>query len=125
MENKGTGYAVIKSALNQAHMPEPEAVDTISAFALTMRKSDWAIYRDANPIEREVRNAKDRLILELLEKEGALKPSEIANRLAMPRSTVTRRVGNLHQRGLVERLGAPNSPQVQYVRTRLERRWGS
>lgn len=36
LKTKEAGYAVIRHALSQAHMPE--AVDTILAFALTMRK---------------------------------------------------------------------------------------
>lgn len=120
MENRG-GCSVIKSAPPQAHMPELEAVDAILAFAAYDAKNDWAICRDTNPAEMVVRNVKDGSILELLEKEGTLKPSKLASRLAIHRSTATRSIGNPHQKALARRLGALNSPHC----IRLERRQGS
>lgn len=46
-------------------------------------------------MEIKIRNPRDRLILNLLEKEGALAPGEIAKRLDIPRLTITRRIGGL------------------------------
>ena len=84
-----------------------------------MRKASTSapMHRDCSPKARlfpdrpgaliEVRNHKDKLVLDLFEEEKALVPGEIARRLDIPRSMITRRIADLYRQGLVECLRDP------------------
>lgn len=116
VENKGTGYAMIKAVLAQAHMPEPEALDQLSAFSLTMRKQSRMADRMCDDDYLSPASDVDESILEWLGKTGPAKAVEVADAFGMSRSTASRRLRSLCGRGLVERLGAPNSPHLAYRR---------
>lgn len=118
VENKGTGYAMIKSSLSQAHMPEPEAVDTVSTFVLTMRKHRWDVERQHNEDMPSFIDETDGRILTWLEETGPSKATCVADAVGVSQSTASRRLRRLCNEGYVERIGATNSPHLRYRRVK-------
>lgn len=114
VENKGTGYAIIRNALEQAGMDAPETTDTISAFAFTMRKRTWRYAeKESDEIDWTLSRT-DRKIIDWLKDVEVVKAVEVAEVVGVSRSTASRRLKVLCDRGLVERLGSVNSPQLRY-----------
>ena len=136
-ENRGTGYRIIQSALREAGMPDPVPRDSINFFTLTMRRREddlggaascgelssreGAAARDVR--DREGRSGKagagdmpasQARILEQVRRCGPLRMQDIAERAGVSRTTATKGVRALIERGILAPTDAKYSPHQRY-----------
>lgn len=103
-ENRGTGFKLMNLELERNHMDAPIIRDSIAMFSLEFRRRTHALQSGS---------IRDEIASFVAENEPC-SASEIAERLDIPRSTVTYRLRKLVNDGVLERIGAKRSSAQQY-----------
>lgn len=121
-ENRGTGYALIESELASHDMPKAEVIDRPSLFQIVLRRSESENQKTcqaAPASSRMVRtNKTEDAVISVLEELGDARTSEIAEHSGLPRSTASRALKQLMQKGLVAvSPGATTNPTRRYTLT--------
>lgn len=122
-ENRGTGYRAIVRELAQAGMPAPKPEDLISYFRITFVAKDEG--RTEQPVARATPttaqlvglsygDAEQRRIVEAVRELGSASITELAQRLSVPRSTLSKRVARLVERGVLKPTQPGSSPKQRY-----------
>ena len=133
VENKGTGFYQIRTALDQAGMEPPAAYDHISTFQLLIyKKQPQAADAEEGCISSEVAlgadsaegvaawlgagrpSAVEYAVIELLGEEETVRAEDVVRRTGKSRATVNRLLNRLISQGLVERIGGHRGPGVAY-----------
>lgn len=110
VENKGTGFMTIESALEKALMPPPKVQNSLTFFSLTMEKRRAAAER---PLERSWKNLREAILLEL-ERGASLSAQELSDMSSVPRSSINYHLRALVREGIIEPLEAAKSPRQRY-----------
>lgn len=121
-ENRGTGYALIEAELASHDMPKAEVIDRPSLFQIVLRRSESENQKTcqaAPASSRMVRtNKSEDAVISALEELGDARTSEIAEHSGLPRSTASRALKQLMQKGLVAvSPGATTNPTRRYTLT--------
>lgn len=124
-ENRGTGFALIRSELAASGMPGPEVTDRPSLFQIVMRRrgAGDAAEAGAVPGARPHQDVvgfpgTEGAVISALGELGPARTSEIAERSGLGRSTVAKVLRQLLQRGMVSVTpGAATSPTRRYMLT--------
>ena len=106
VENRGTGFHLIRQELEQAGLQQPELQNSIAMFSLVMRITPQV--SSASNCE-----AHDTL-LEALARVPSASAAELAEKTGLARSTITYRLRKLEAQGIVERIGETRSPKQRY-----------
>lgn len=110
IENRGTGLQQIKLELEEALMPEAELKDFVSAFQITFFKRRLSMEERDNKLWINFETA----LLSELKKKGSMTVAEIMESSGLSRNTVSTKLRNLKQRGLIENTERPKSPKQRY-----------
>lgn len=110
VENRGSGYPTINRELEQALMPAPIAKSTLDEFVLIMRHRRMADQEDRSYTKENVKTA----ILGYIADRESVSTSELAKASGMSVKTVRRYLSALMEEGIVEGIGAANSPKRRY-----------
>lgn len=105
-ENRGTGIAVIQSALADALMPRAEIQTSITHFTIVFRR------RKVAPLERHG-TAIDRVLAQLEQHETA-STTELVASTKLSRSAITKALNELVASGQVEHTEPLRSPKQRY-----------
>ncbi len=110
IENRGSGLQQIRLELKEALMPEAELKDYVSAFQITFFKR--RLFQD----ERDNKlwsNFEADLITEL-EHKGSMSIADIMSNSGLSRNTVSTKLRELKNRGVIETTERPRSPKQRY-----------
>lgn len=110
VENRGSGYPTINQELADALMPAPVALSALSEFELTFR------HRRMTDVESKTyskRNVEDAIIAHLVEKDSA-SASELSRASGIGVKTMRGYISRLLEEGVIEAIGAKNSPKRRY-----------
>lgn len=110
VENRGTGYAIIRGSLADALMDPPISVSTLSEFRIMfshrkMTEQEGASYS---------RDNKRKAILAYLSERSSASSSELANAAGVSTKTIRDYLSRLMAEHLVEGIGAKYSPKRRY-----------
>ena len=110
VENKGTGFMTIESALAQALMPPPKVKNSLTFFSLTFEK------RHKTETELAVRpwDKLDEAILQELRDRGSLSMKELMEMSGVSRPTISKHIRKLVESKEIEPLEASRSPKQRY-----------
>ncbi|KFI50956.1 ATP-binding protein [Bifidobacterium biavatii] len=114
VENRGTGYQVIEEELQNALMPEPKPLSTLSFFSLTFDK------RRVTSNERQLTNTGSvpEAIVALLRQHSSASTREMVEASGLSRSTIAANLRKLVEDGIVEPTQPGRSPKQRYRLTR-------
>ena len=110
VENKGTGFMVIESALAKALMPPPTVKDGITFFILTFHKRKRA---GEEAMDKTWENI-DEAILNALKDRSSLSVKEIAEMSGLSRSAIGNHVRRLVNDKKLEPIEPQGSPKQRY-----------
>lgn len=125
-ENRGTGYRAIVRELTRADMPAPKPEDLVSYFRLTFFAGDeghvrrlgtratpatTAVAQGAGPSDLNVEQGR---IVEAVRELESASITELSQRLAVPRSTLSKRVAKLVEWGILKPTQPGSSPRQRY-----------
>ena len=122
-ENRGTGYQSIVRELTRADMPAPRPEDLVSYFRLTFLARDGGRVEQrmtrTTPVAAQFAGLPDldveqRRIVDVVRELESASITEIARRLSVPRSTLSKRVSKLVERGVLEPTQPGSSPKRRY-----------
>lgn len=121
-ENRGTGYALIESELASHDMPKAEVIDRPSLFQIVLRRSNPGNQNGHQAAIASTQmahtNKSEDAVISALKELGAARTSEIAEHADLPRSTASKALKQLLQKGLVTVTpGAVTSPTRRYTLT--------
>lgn len=110
VENRGTGYQVIEEELQNALMPEPKPLSTLTFFSLTFDK------RRVSHSEKQLANTTDipHAIIALLRQRHSASAREMAEASGLSRSTIANNLRKLIKDGIVEPTQPGRSPKQRY-----------
>ena len=126
-ENRGTGYRAIVRELARAGMPAPAPEDLVGYFRLTLAaRGDGRAEQPAAgtaavaPAVTQLTSlpafdAEQRRIVEAVRELGSPSITELARRLSVPRSTLSKRVARLVERGVLKPTQPGSSPKRRYI----------
>jgi ATP-dependent DNA helicase RecG len=114
-ENRGTGYRMIQDALAAAGMRPPIPRDTISAFSLTfVRTEDPAAENDGAD---DMSEGERRVLNVVVRSSEPVSMADMTSELSMSRSTVTKHVRSLVNKGVLAATEPKYSPHQRYRAT--------
>lgn len=113
IENRGTGLEQIQQELKEAHMPQADLKDFVSAFQITFFKRQQAV-SEASAVWSDFESA----LLSELQAKGAMSVAQIMASSGLSRNTVSVHLRNLRARGLIEATERAKSPKQRYRLTR-------
>ena len=110
VENKGTGFMTIQSALEKALMPPPKVQNSLTFFSLTLEK------RRRTPAETSADFCKnlDEAILREIGYKGSMSVKELIEASGTPRPTMSAHLRKLVKNGQIEPLEINKSPKQRY-----------
>lgn len=110
VENRGTGYQVIEEELQEALMPPPEPLSTLTFFSLTFYK------RRVSDSERQTVNTTDisSAIITMLKEHSSASAREMMEASGLSRSTIVNNLRSLIDAGTVEPIEPRRSPKQRY-----------
>jgi ATP-dependent DNA helicase RecG len=110
VENKGTGFMMIRSSLAEALMPPPIVKSNYSFFKLTFEK------RRESKDEINIRSSSSltKAILAELAAKSSVSVKELAEMSGYSRATITSRIRSLVKEGRVEPIESRHSPKQRY-----------
>lgn len=110
VENKGTGFITIQSALEKALMPPPKVRNSLTFFSLTLEK------RRRTPAETSADFWKnlDEAILKEIGHKGSMSVKELIEASGTPRPTMSAHLRKLVKNGQIEPLEINKSPKQRY-----------
>ncbi|SCC19194.1 ATP-dependent DNA helicase RecG [Bifidobacterium bohemicum] len=110
VENRGTGYQVIEEELQDALMPPPKPLSTLTFFSLTFDK------RRASSSERQTMETADvpKAIVSMLNEHSSASAREMVEASGLSRSTINNNLRHLIAEGIVEPTEAKRSPKQRY-----------
>lgn len=106
-ENRGTGIAVMQSALAESLMPPPEFINSSSTFTVIFRR------RIVAPSEKYA-TVRDR-VLEALTHQESASSAELAEMLAVSRSAVQKALSSLLDEKKIRQTEPARSPKQRYT----------
>lgn len=105
VENKGTGFAQIQAALKGQGMAPAEPEDSLSLFAVTMRKkhahATGSVLASASITLENKTGADLESILNAVRSRGSISTSEVSSMLGISTATAYRRIKELVDKGLL------------------------
>jgi len=110
VENKGTGFMTIESALAQALMPPPKVQNSITFFSLSFEKRG----RTADEMMSRSWARIDEAILAEMAEKGSLSIRELTEMSALSRVTISKHVRQLIKDARVEPTETKKSPKQRY-----------
>ena len=110
VENRGTGYQVIEEELQDALMPPPKPLSTLTFFSLTFDK------RRVSDSERHLPDVPDvpAAIVALLRQHSSASAREMTEASGLSRSTINNNLRQLVRKGVVEPTEPGRSPKQRY-----------
>lgn len=110
VENKGTGFMTIQSALADALMPPPIVKNSLSFFSITFEK------RRKTEEERDLLfwDHLENAILTELDTHSSLSISELIDMSGLSRTTIFSHIRKLVKAGKIEPIEPPRSPKQRY-----------
>ena len=110
VENKGTGFMTIQSALEKSLMPPPKVQNSLTFFSLTLEK------RQLTPAETSADFWKnlDEAILAEIGQKGSLSVKDLLEASGIPRPTIATHLRKLVKNGQIEPLEINKSPKQRY-----------
>lgn len=110
VENRGTGYAIIRNSLEEALMDEPIAESSFKEFRILIRHRKMT---DSENLSYSRKNTEAAILAFLAEHKSA-STSELANASGISRKTILDYLSRLQEEGIVEGIGSLYSPQRRY-----------
>lgn len=110
VENRGTGYAIIKDPLKEALMDPPLLVNKISEFRILFRHRRMT----AQEGQEYSRNNMEQAILAYLAEHQSASTSELSNAAGVSTKTIRDYIARLIAEGVVEGIGSKYSPKRRY-----------
>jgi ATP-dependent DNA helicase RecG len=110
VENRGTGYAIIKGSLADALMPPPIPVSSLSEFRIIFGHRKMTEQEGASYSHDNMRSA----ILAYLAERQSASTSELANAAGVSTKTIRDYISRLMEEGLAEGIGSKYSPKRRY-----------
>lgn len=110
VENRGTGYQVIEEELQDALMPPPRPLNTLTFFSLTFDK------RRVSASEQRIIDTSDvpAAIIAMLKERSSASAREMAEASGLSRSTINNNLRRLISDGTVEPTEPGRSPKQRY-----------
>lgn len=110
VENRGTGYRIISNALADALMDKPIIDSSLDSFRIIFRHRGMTEEEGVSYSRENVSSA----ILDFISSRESVSASEVANAAGLTRKTVARYLRKLLEDGIIEGIGALNSPKRRY-----------
>ncbi|MEE8737028.1 winged helix-turn-helix transcriptional regulator [Bifidobacterium subtile] len=110
VENRGTGYAIIKGSLADALMPPPIPVSSLSEFRIIFGHRKMTEQEGASYSHDNMRSA----ILAYLAERQSASTSELANAAGVSTKTIRDYISRLMEEGPAEGIGSKYSPKRRY-----------
>lgn len=110
VENRGTGYEIMRNALADALMEDPVAMSSLDEFRIIFRHRKMTEQEDAGYSRQNVEEA----ILAYLSEHASGSTAELARASGMSTKTVRDYLNALLREGIVEGIGSKHSPQRRY-----------
>lgn len=112
VENRGTGYQVIEEELQDALMPPPQPLNTLSFFSLTFDK------RRVSSSERHSQHAHSsdvaEAIIEMLREHSSVSARDMMKASGLSRSTINNNLRRLINEGTIQQTEPGRSPKQRY-----------
>ncbi|WEV67435.1 putative DNA binding domain-containing protein [Bifidobacterium sp. ESL0769] len=108
VENRGTGYPIIAGSLAQANMAPPFVESDLDEFRIVFRR------RQTQDGATDSATDMKHQILTFLANQSSAGTAEVASRFDISRRTAAQHLNDLRKEGLVEAIGAKNSPKRAY-----------
>lgn len=109
VENKGTGFMVIRAALEKARMPPLRIKNSLTFFRLTFEKRDAASAR-APKSWKDI----DKAILEVIRSNGSASVKELIEVSRLSRATIGNHLKKLAAAGVIQPTEPERSPKQRY-----------
>ncbi|OZG69448.1 ATP-binding protein [Bifidobacterium eulemuris] len=110
VENRGTGYAIIKGSLAEALMAPPISVSTLSEFRILFRHRKMT---EQEGVSYSRGNIEQAILTYLTERQSA-STSELANAAGLSTKTIRDYISRMMAEGVVEGIGSKYSPKRRY-----------
>ncbi|OZG62847.1 ATP-dependent DNA helicase recG C-terminal [Bifidobacterium lemurum] len=110
VENRGTGYAIIKGSLAEALMDPPISVSTLSEFRILFRHRKMT---EQEGVSYSRSNVEQAILMYLAERQSA-SSSELANAAGLSTKTIRDYISRMMAEGVVEGIGSKYSPKRRY-----------
>jgi ATP-dependent DNA helicase RecG len=110
VENRGTGYSIIRNSLADALMEGPVIESGLDHFRIIFRHRSMTEQEGASYSHRNVSDA----ILGYISARESASAAEVADAAGVSKKTVSKYIGSLIDEGLVEGIGSRNSPKRCY-----------
>lgn len=110
VENRGTGYPIIRSALADALMDKPIIDNGLDGFRIIFRHRSMTEQESTSYTRGNVREA----VLDFISARESVSTSEIARAAGVSNKTARGYINELIAEGIVEGLGSQNSPKRRY-----------
>lgn len=109
VENRGTGYQIIRNSLASALMESPVIDNTLDGFRI--------VFRHRSMTEQESAYSKSNVskaVLDFIASRESVSRAEVARAAGVSNKTAGKYINDLIEQGLVEGLGTQNSPKRRY-----------
>ncbi len=109
VENRGTGYQIIRSSLADALMKNPVIDNTLDGFRI--------IFRHRSMTEQESAYSRSNVaeaVLDFIASRESVSRAEVARAAGIADKTASKYINGLIGQGLVEGIGTQNSPKRRY-----------
>lgn len=110
VENRGTGYPIIRNALADALMDKPIIDNGLDGFRIIFRHRSMTEQESTSYTKGNVREA----VLDFISARESVSTSEIARAAGVSNKTARGYINELISEGIVEGLGSQNSPKRRY-----------
>lgn len=110
VENRGTGYPIIRNALADALMEKPVIDNRLDGFRIIFRHRSMTEQESRSYTKSNVKEA----ILGFISTRESVSTSEVARAAGVSNKTARRYISTLIDEGVVEGLGSQNSPKRRY-----------
>lgn len=110
VENRGTGYRIIRNALADALMDKPVVESSLDGFRIIFRHRSMTEQESVSYSRSNVAAA----VLDYISSRESVSTVEIANAAGVSKKTATKYVNALLEEGIIEGLGSQNSPKRRY-----------
>lgn len=110
VENRGTGFPIMRHALADALMDPPLVFDSLDEFRIVFRHRRMTEYEG----ESYSRDNMEKAILSFLSERGSASTAELSASAGVSTKTIREYVNTLLDEGLVEGIGSKYSPKRRY-----------
>ena len=110
VENRGTGYPIIRNALANALMDKPVIDNGLNGFRIIFRHRSMTEQESTGYTKSNVREA----VLDFISARESASTSEVAHAAGVSTKTARGYINELIDEGIIEGLGSQNSPKRRY-----------